>query len=289
ITNTGATPVTAWTIEHEMAAGQRMDAAQNPDWTANGNVNIGYFEETLGKGATICKQIHLDFVPEDNNIQFGQTFTLTKLWDLNHQPVENLGTCSAQADDLVTNVIPPVFDLALKHELDKEEVYSHGSEVKINTTVYNQGNRAAQGFTVVNYLNDVLDFDPAKNPGWALSQDGLLLTYTSDEVLYPGENRTLMVLVTLKSNAPTGNIINYAEISESRNETGDVAVDFDSGADNDVKNDMGGEANGVTDNMINDHGIIDEDDHDPVVISLDLVDVALVKTVENRQIIPGEE
>ena len=289
ITNTGATPITAWTIEHLMAAGQSMEASLNPEWSSNGNVNTGHFVETLGKGSTICKQIHLNFIPGDLNIQFGQTFTLTKIWDFHQQPVEDLTSCASTAEDLIVNVTPAIFDLALKHELNENKVFTFGSEVKINTTVYNQGNRPAQGYTVVNYLNDVLDFNPAKNPGWELSQDGLTLSYKENETLYPGENKTFMVLFTLKSNAPTGSIINYAEIMDSRNETGDIAVDFDSQADEDVKNDMGGEPNGMTDNMITDHGIIDEDDQDPVVILLNLVDVALVKTAENREISPGEE
>ena len=76
---------------------------------------------------------------------------------------------------------------------------------------------------------------------------------------------------------------------DGADESGLVAVDFDSNPDEDIKNDKGGQINTLTDNMINDHGKIDEDDHDPLIVMLNIVDVALIKTVENREIIAGKD
>lgn len=289
VTNTGVIPVRSYTIEHTMPNGTMFDPSVNPEWTNNGIINTFVRNITLGKGQTYCTKIHVRFNDEERNLGMNQQFTITEALDINGQVIDLTGSCGATAETLQSIVTPGIFDLALKHELAQAGVFSHGSEIKINTTVYNQGNTASSAFTLVNYLNEEFDFDPAKNPGWRLSQDGRLLTFENTEALYPGENKTFMLIFTLKTDAKTGAIVNYSEITSSFDDAGNAATDFDSDADDDVKNDNGGEVNSLTDNMITDHGKMDEDDHDPLVVLLDVVDVAIVKKARNREIIPGKE
>ncbi len=289
LTNTGAVPLGGWVLQSALASGNILPQELNEGWTLNGSVYTKLFKESLGKGKTYCTQIKVRFEEQNWNLGFNQEFSVTQIFDNNNVPVNDLSDCSTSTEDLITTLVPEVFDLALKHELATNQIYSYGSEIKINTTVYNQGNVAAGSYTIVNYLNEEFDFDPSKNPGWKLSQDGKLLTYFVDENLFPGENKAVMLTVVLKTDASQGGIINYAEITDAVDISGNEAIDFDSAPDNDVKNDKGGIVNSVSDNMINDHGVVDEDDHDPVVIMLNLVDVALIKTTTNREVIAGQE
>lgn len=289
LTNTGAVPVGGWVLQSTLASGNILPQELNGDWVQNNNVYTRLFKETLGKGKTYCTQIYVRFDEENWNLGFTQEFSVIQVFDNNNVPVNNISECTTSAEGLITTLIPQVFDLALKHELAENKIYSYGSEVKINTTVYNQGNTAAGSYTIANYLNEEFDFDPSKNPGWKLSPDGKLLTYHVEETLFPGENKSVMLFVILKTDVSQGGIINYAEIVEATDISGSPAIDFDSDPDNDVKNDKGGVVNSATDNMINDHGIIDEDDQDPLVIMLNIVDVALVKTTAEREVRAGQE
>lgn len=288
VTNTGTLPVNGWALDYKMPKGNVLDGSLNQGWTPQGSVFTKSFNQVLGRGVTFCTEVVVNFNAQETNPGFTHEFSINRVLDLNNNLLELVSACSVAPEDIVTVTTPAVFDLALKHELNENGVFSNGSEVKMNTTVFNQGNVAAKSYTVINYLNEAFIFDPAKNPGWVLSPDARSLTFVSEGDLYPGENRIHMLILTLRENAPSGAIINYAEILESYTDLG-IAVDFDSDSDDDVKNDNGGVINSITDNMINDSGVMDEDDHDPVVVLLDVVDVAIIKKAVRRELIPGQE
>lgn len=289
VTNTGLIPMSSFTIEHVMPNGNILDSSLNPEWINSGNINTLKLETILRKGQTYCTSVHVRFDEGEKNLGMNQLFNLRDVSDINNKVIDMITSCGTTAESLQSRVTPDFFDLALKHELAETGIFSHGSDIKINTTVFNQGNKSASSFTLVNYLNEEFDFDPLKNPGWNLSQDGRFLTFENNKVLHPGENITFMLVLTIQQVAKTGAIFNYSEIKHAKDEEGNAAIDFDSYADDDEKNDIGGKANTLTDNMITDHGIMDEDDHDPLVVLLDIVDVAIVKKARNREIIPGTE
>lgn len=55
-----------------------------------------------------------------------------------------------------------------------------------------------------------------------------------------------------------------------------------------INNDKGGQPNTATDNMLDDSGEIDEDDHDPLIIQIKSVDVSLLKSTESKRVKPGQ-
>jgi len=289
VTNTGLIPISSFTIEHVMPNGNILDPSLNPEWTNTGNTNTLKRETILRKGQSYCTSVHVRFDKDERNLGMNQQFNILEALDIDDQVIDFTGSCGITAENLRSIVTPDIFDLALKQELAEQRIFSHGSEVKINTTVFNQGTKTVSSFSLVNYLNEELDFDPSKNPGWNLSQDGRLLTFDHKEAFFPGENKTFKLVFQLKPDAKPNAIVNYSEIFIAYDEEGNPITDFDSDADGDVKNDKGGQINSITDNMITDHGKIDEDDHDPLVILLDVVDVAIIKKARNREIIPGKE
>ena len=182
-----------------MPSGNILDPVLNPDWTNEGSKNTRFIHEVLGKGQSYCTEMLITFNEDEQNISFTNDFSVTEILDVVGQPVGNILDCAGSPNGIITSITPNIFDLALKHELAVDQIYSFGSEVKINTTVYNQGNTPATSFTVVNYLNEEFDFDPDKNTGWELSGDARFLTYKVKDVLYPGENSSIMLFLVLKS------------------------------------------------------------------------------------------
>lgn len=101
--------------------------------------------------------------------------------------------------------------------------------------------------------------------------------YLSNSVLQPGG--TASVFIELKD-LGTSNILdvrNFAEVLSVQNVAGDnfSAYDFDSTPDGNSGNDVGAELGTLTDDMISDHGVQDEDDHD--VATVPVFDLALRK------------
>lgn len=68
---------------------------------------------------------------------------------------------------------------------------------------------------------------------------------------------------------------NYSEIKSAQDSLGVSGNDFDSDPDDDPTNDNGGEPGGSTDDEVTKAPPVDEDDHDPAIISI--FDLALRK------------
>lgn len=75
-------------------------------------------------------------------------------------------------------------------------------------------------------------------------------------------------------------IPNYAEIAYAEDNSGKIAVDFDSNPDAISNNDKGGVPGSAEDNVLDDHGALDEDDHDGAESNPVNFDLALVKDID---------
>lgn len=91
-------------------------------------------------------------------------------------------------------------------------------------------------------------------------------------VLQPGQSVTVDITLTVNNNAPLGALVNMAEIFGAKDENGNPIDDVDSTPDTNPNNDP------TVDDEINNNGG-DEDDHDPATITLEVFDLALIKTL----------
>ncbi len=171
------------------------------------------------------------------------------------------------------------YDLALIKTIDNDRNITVGQLLEFDITIINQGLVTASAYQITDYLNDSFNFDPNQNPGWTL-EDGVVKKLITDH-LAPGQTRTEKLRLTANSSANALDYINYAEISAAYSGDGEVALDVDSHADEDMTNDNGGDVYGVTNDMVSDNGSIDEDDHDPAMICI--MDLALKNEVRNNR------
>ena len=183
-----------------------------------------------------------------------------------------------------------VFDLALKNVISDDRTYDVDEIVTFEMTIYNQGNVSATSLTVTNLFQETMEFVPELNASWNTNTgNDQTVEYTYNEVLEPNHSINLLLKLRVIANNDYQDILNTAEISAFTTEEANVTVDFDSDADNNFENDLGGNVYNETDNMINDHGLVDEDDHDAAKVRVRKIDLALMKTVNTKIYTPGDE
>ena len=173
-------------------------------------------------------------------------------------------------------ILPQDFDLALMKQIEGSKFAKIGEPIIFNIDIYNQGNISATQFEISDYLNPAFTYDPSINPGWVLS--GNMLKYKHQGTLAPFDDVRIQLRLILEGN-PGQDFTNYAEISNTVDQLGNVNSDMDSTADDDWNNDLGAIPNGSSDDEINDNGTFDEDDHDVALI--EVMDLALRKTLND--------
>ncbi len=170
-----------------------------------------------------------------------------------------------------------LYDLALIKRVVNTTGVKSGDLVQFNITVFNQGTNPVHQFEITDYLKSYFTFETAHNPGWTLN--GTKAKYTHKTILSAGQEITIPIKLRLNIQSFTPKtVINTAEISWMKNETGQLLKDEDSYPDDIEDNDKGGIPNSQTDNII-DNNEIDEDDHDRE--SLPVIDLALVNKALN--------
>ena len=89
-------------------------------------------------------------------------------------------------------------------------------EYKIKVT--NEGDVVGYIDNVIDYKPQEFEFDSSNNKGWSKDGDKLVNTSLSSELIAPGENKELTLILTkTMTEDSTGTIVNAAEIGESRN------------------------------------------------------------------------
>ncbi|HEX5625674.1 MAG TPA: SdrD B-like domain-containing protein, partial [Saprospiraceae bacterium] len=182
----------------------------------------------------------------------------------------------------------PVFDLALRKQLvDKKLAYRIGDTVSYNIEVFNQGNVIAKDIEIADYLHEHYLFIPELNPEWVEIEEGIY-SYSVPGSLNPSESRSARMHLVI-TELDEGNFIpNFAEIAFARDQVGNPGDDYDSVFDRIKDNDKGGEPRTAEDDLIGDHGEVDEDDHDGAESNPVNFDLALVKDVLQDVVKAGE-
>jgi uncharacterized repeat protein (TIGR01451 family) len=167
-----------------------------------------------------------------------------------------------------------VYDLALRKTLanGQSAVVKYGDNVTFTIEVFNQGNKDVLDIEVVDYIPAGLTLNDAD---WTDNGNGTA-SILLPGVLQPGQSVTVDITLTVNNNAPLGALVNMAEIFGAKDENGNPIDDVDSTPDTNPNNDP------TVDDEINNNGG-DEDDHDPATITLEVFDLALIKTLAPGQ------
>lgn len=193
-------------------------------------------------------------------------------------PTDNLltGSKSFDEDDADPELVHFV-DLALRKTVAAGTYVKYLGELKFIIEVFNQSNTDVKNVLVSDYLPSGYELAATSiSEGWT-SQARIAQIRLSELKAY--SSTLLEIKIQATSTAPENNVFNYSEISAFQNASGqDIGSrDFDSTPDAILGNDLGAVWNTETDNMISDHGMIDEDDED--IAGIGIYDLALRKTV----------
>jgi uncharacterized repeat protein (TIGR01451 family) len=181
-----------------------------------------------------------------------------------------------------------IFDLALRKTLVTQNCVGYDDNVTFKISVFNQGTLSAHNISVTDYINTGYEYDETINTEWVFNGNKAKFRYTSE--LKSGDSFDAYITLKVKANSKINDFVNYAEISSAFDPDGNPGVDVDSKMDDILGNDKGGEINYsknksvlLTDDLIDDDGYIDEDDHDPATITV--MDMALTKIVLDEKLI----
>ncbi|MEZ4910042.1 MAG: SdrD B-like domain-containing protein [Saprospiraceae bacterium] len=288
LVNKGAAIINGFTIQNSISKGMVMDSALNPDWEINGDVITYTSKIPLKPGDNIIIPIHITFDGTSSSNVYENVIEVVELIDATNTSIENLEVCFDDVNDFESLLRLPICDLALMHTLKSNEVYSSGSSVTFVTRVCNQGTMDAEGFDIVNYKLKELVFDPKLNELWALSADGQTIVYHEDKILTPAECRNYELTYFIDEISGSQNLVNYAEISNFTCNGDHTSSDFDSEPDLIMTNDVGGKVGTSTDDMMTDHGGLDEDDHDPLQLHVGQIELGIVKKAKSRSANAGD-
>jgi len=165
-----------------------------------------------------------------------------------------------------------IYDLALTKTFTSSDPTPivPGGDVTYTITVYNQGTWIANDIEITDYLAPNLILN---DPNWTLNGSGFAVHNTLLGPIPAGESIQVPITVTIDPSFTGGSITNNAEISDDDSEENGF-TDIDSTADANNVNDPSSDDNGTDGD-----GTIDEDDHDPETITVDVYDLAIQKTI----------
>ncbi len=140
-----------------------------------------------------------------------------------------------------------------------------GDKVTFSIKLFNQGDETVILTSISDYMPAGYDFSITDNAGWTKTTSSLL-TYSTPITLAPGADKTIALVLTVKSSATKSTLTNNAEISGMTDTDGNKVTDIDSAPDANPDNDK------CKDNIINEDGKAnkanDEDDHDVAEVTL---------------------
>jgi uncharacterized repeat protein (TIGR01451 family) len=224
-----------------------------------------------------------DSTPDTNTGNDTATGTGTPPNDavVNHNDIDHDATTPDPADeddqDFEDIQVNTIYDLALVKRLGAGQTANvqRGSNVKFTITVTNQGNVPASNIQVTDYIPANMTLNAALSTGWTAA--GANATYTIAGPIAPAGTFSMDIVLTVSNAATAGNLVNFAEISN------DDGTDIDSTPDTTPGNDVGGVPGTPTDNVIDQVPPVDEDDHDPELVTVQIYDLALIKTLAAGQ------
>ncbi len=309
IVNQGCVPLKDITIIDYIPSGFDLSSsAINNEWNnINGKVEYNY-TNTLNPGSSATISIELKnsselFVANLNNRAEIVSFhsTTGELWnnyEYDSSPDSNsdndkgaeIGTVT---DDMINDhgsideddhdiATVPVVDMAILKSLsDPKRLYKAGDQVEFKITLINQGNIPVNSTKIVDYVDDGFEYVAANNSGWSSNVVNKKVSYQINETLLPGQVKNLVINLIAKTGTTGTQIPNNVEITSIRDQQGQEMVDYDSNQDEILGNDP------YDRSRVDDHGLLDEDDHDRAITNPLNFDLALIKEVNKRVIEPG--
>lgn len=307
--NQGGVSASSVTITDYLPNGYTFDKNVNPEWDINGNTLSTKITQKILPATNVSRTLRL-LVNSSQSASYDNVAEISEALDLAGEQAhdvdstadaiemnDNGGEPFTSTDDQINDggdideddhdpETPAIFDLAVRVKVADNKYYYGGDIVKFDIELYNQGNTDADFIKLANYFPKELKFNKELNPDW--NEEGDYVTFRENNILAAGESRNYCLYFNLEDLNTLDEIVDYIEIMESRPAGNLNSFDFDSTPDNLNNNDNGGEIYTSTDNMIGDHGKIDEDDHDPVVIKTQYLDLALMKTAQKSRVKAGE-
>ena len=299
-------------ITDYLSSAYEFNTDKNPGWELQGNSAIYKVSNTLVSGSstkvpiivTLKKNFAFPTLINYAEISYAENTDGIVPVDIDSKPDndptnDNGGQIDTQTDDLITDdgvideddhdpAIVRIMDLALRKTTAQVDPVKLGQKVLFEIEVFNQGNVDAYDIKVVDYLPSSLALSADDDNGWTLS--GTTAYVTIPGALPAGQSIVIEILVEVVGNEFGSMLINAAEITEVKDESG-VSIadrDLDSTPNDVMDDDMGGDPFGPSDNVITDDGQIDEDDHDPAYVPV--FDLALKKELAvQRSYKPGED
>ena len=289
IHNQGSQFISSVDIQQSLNPIYSFDPSKNAGWVKDNGTLSKTLEVSLASGESVSMLLVLDMNVLSESVDYLTETSIVSARDFFGNEL-NISSCFDPSENQTAQVIPEVCDLALMHRAVTSLITFPNRNIEFRTTICNQGTVDADIFQIVNYLNSELDFNPAINEGWSISQDLTQLTFTEAKGLKVGACRDISLFVTLKEDAVISQLVNIAEISMGQcSGMTESTYDFDSTFDTNPENDRGGHPNTETDDMMDDKGSVDEDDHDPAVVRIQFIDLSINKYVQNRNVHKGEE
>ncbi len=306
--NQGGVPAKNIKIVNYIPQGLMFNQSDNPLWTLSGSIATTTLTQTLLPGTSTSIIIKLSLMSNELSkiidvaeIESATDHNGITQLDVDSSPDnisnnDNGGNINSPTDNKIDDdgtideddedpAMPQVVDLALKQILNTSCITA-GDCNTISITVYNQGNVSTSSFNIVNYFGNLITLG-SNNTGWTLESGKLF--YTSATALNPGENITIPLNICIKDGLLNSGVVNYSEISEIKVGGSSTIKDYDSTPDGINNNDAGGTHSTTQDNNISGVFGIEEDDHDPVYLSVSYVDLALKLTTESRKVKEGDD
>lgn len=306
--NQGGVPAKNVKIVNYVPEGLMYNQGENPLWSIVGSTASTTLTETILPGSSASVIIRLRLMSNELNkvidvaeIESATDHNGIPQTDVDSNPDNNKGNDNGgQVNSLTDNKIdddgtldeddedpamPMIVDLALKQTLNTQCINA-GDCNTITITVYNQGTVATSSFSVVNYFGNLITLGD-NNPGWTLENSKLY--YTNATPLNPGESTQIPLNICVREGLINSGVVNFAEISEIKVNGTATIKDYDSVPDAIANNDAGGTHDTPQDNNINGAFGVEEDDHDPVYLSVSYLDLALKLTTEKRKVSTGED
>ncbi len=295
-------------VADHIPAGFDFVSSSNPNWTySNGIAMTEILNLQVGETRQIVIKLQVNS-ESDDLINYAEVAGAYDPAGVALQDVDSVadmdpnndngGVVDSETDDLVDDngskdeddhdpAMVYVFDLALRKTIvDPQDIYFAGDVIEFKITVFNQGNTEATDVEVVDYLPTGINFDATLNPDWA-DVNGVI-TYDVPANIAVGQSVSFPFYAEIPSGLPSGRLVNEAEVSQGYPLGFPGGLDYDSTSDNNADNDAGGEVGDLTDNLTTDHGIMDEDDHDPAAFFVDKFDLALIKETDVLAVSRGQ-
>jgi len=306
--NQGGVSASSVTITDYIPDGYVFDEDANPGWDVDGDVLTTTINQKILPGTNVSRTLKL-LVSSSQAANYTNVAEISNALDLAGDKAQDVdstpdaimsndngGEPFTNTDDQINDggnideddhdpATPSIFDLAVRIKLNEDKYYYGGDLVKFDIELFNQGNTDADLIKLANYFPKELRFNSDQSTGWSTEGDYVVLT--DENILAAGEKRDYCIYFNVDAINTLDEIVNYVEITESSPVGNSGSFDFDSAPDNQDDNDTGGEIYTSSDNMISDHGTLDEDDHDPAVIKTQYIDLALMKTTKTSRVKAG--